>query len=256
MMTDPRLDFVPADLTAPGVVLRQLSAVFLFWARSFGMNGCTSADVILFLLPHSESSVWFLIQTFWRHSHPVSLQPVLFAVSVGGSEPPPRALIKCSSEPSAHQMEVWSTPGMKRVLKRLKRLARADSSRVPARTCERAPQSVDLSSELYEWIQHSLRGSSSRRIHPTFPRLLASVQREPSGRQQVRGMLAAVGRAAILRDGQKLRRMVLSSSGPLSYLLRYSQFHSYYSSISVVSVQWPTRRGRLGPRAGIPKRLR
>ena len=32
---------------------------------------------------------------------------------------------------------------------------------------ERAPQSLDLSSELYEWIQLSLRGYSSRRIHPT-----------------------------------------------------------------------------------------
>ena len=89
-MTDPRLDFVPADLMAPGEMgPRRLSAVFLFWARSFGMNGCTSADVILFLLPHSESSVWFLIQIFWRHSLPASLQPVLIAIRVGGSEPPP-----------------------------------------------------------------------------------------------------------------------------------------------------------------------
>ena len=63
---------------------------------------------------------------------------------------------------------------------------------------QRGSLSLQLTSELYKW-----RGYRSRRIHPTFPRLLANVQREPSGRQQVRGMLAAVGRVVILCDGQQ-----------------------------------------------------
>ena len=60
-MTDPRLDFVPADLMAPGEIgpvcgsVAALCGTFVLGlpvftnivVRSFGMNGCMSADVIL-----------------------------------------------------------------------------------------------------------------------------------------------------------------------------------------------------------------
>ena len=100
-----------------------------------------------------------------------------------------------------------------RVLKRLKRLARADSSRVPARTCS-LRESPSISRDLVRVV----------RVDPALLAglpLSADPPHLPRGRQQVRRMLAAVGRAAKLCDGQKLRS-IPSYRGSLGRRMRSS----------------------------------
>ena len=99
-----------------------------------------------------------------------------------------------------------------RVPKRLKRLARADSSRVPARTCS-LRESPSISRPARE-DPALLAGLPLSTIHAYLPTFFGQRSARTKWRQQVRGMLAAVRRAAILRDGQKIKKHTTGSCVP------------------------------------------